>query len=101
VDEACTNIIKYAYAGKAGIIAIICERQKDELIITISDYGKPFDPLSVPQPDLAADLDHRKVGGLGIYLMKKLMDDVSYNFESVKGNRLIMRRKLTAKEQQV
>jgi len=101
VDEACTNIIKYAYSGKAGIITIVCERQNDELVITIRDYGKSFDPLSVPQPDLAADLDHRKVGGLGIYFMKKLMDDVSYSFDARKGNSLIMRRKLTAKEQQV
>jgi len=98
VDEACTNIIKYAYSGKEGRIIITCERQDDELVITTQDNGKPFNPSSVPQPDLAADLDHRKVGGLGMYLMRKLMDDVSYSFDREKGNLLTMRKKLTTKE---
>ncbi len=98
VDEACTNIIKYAYAGNEGRIIISCERQDNELVITIQDNGKPFNPSSVPQPDLAADLAHRKVGGLGMFLMRKLMDDVSYSFDPEKGNRLTMRKKLTTKE---
>jgi anti-sigma regulatory factor (Ser/Thr protein kinase) len=98
VDEACTNIIKYAYAGKEGVITITCEVQDGNLVITIKDDGKHFDPLSVPPPDLASDLDHRKVGGLGIYLMTKLMDDVSYSFDPKTGNLLKMRKKLTTKE---
>ena len=99
VDEACTNIIKYAYSGKGGIIIVTCEMKGNDLVITIRDKGKPFDPASVPSPDLGPDLDKRKIGGLGIYLMRKLMDDVSYSFDAEKGNTLVMRKTLTEKEQ--
>ena len=77
VDEACTNIIQYAYRGKGGSIAICCEPQDDDLVITIKDRGKPFDPSSVPPPDLGADLDKRRGGGLGMHFIRKLMDEVA------------------------
>ena len=93
VDEACTNIINYAYSEEGGIITIICEIQDNDLVVSIWDRGKPFDPFSVPPPDLEADLDERKIGGLGIYLMKKFMDDISYSFDAEKGNTLVMRKK--------
>jgi anti-sigma regulatory factor (Ser/Thr protein kinase) len=95
VDEACTNIIKYAYSGGNGLIEITCEKLDDYFVVTIRDNGKPFDPTSVPPPDLEADLNDRKVGGLGIYLMKEMMDDVSYSFDAKKGNKLVMRKKIT------
>jgi serine/threonine-protein kinase RsbW len=95
VDEACTNIIKHAYSGQNGPITIICELVNDNLIITITDKGKPFDPRSVPPPDLEGDLDKRRIGGLGIYFMQKMMDEVSYEFSSEEGNKLTMRRRLT------
>lgn len=94
VDEACTNIILHAYAGKGGTIAISCELQDNDFIITMRDKGKPFDPTSVPPPDLQADLDKRRLGGLGMYLMSQLMDDVSYSSDAEKGNRLVMRKAL-------
>jgi anti-sigma regulatory factor (Ser/Thr protein kinase) len=97
VDEACTNIMKYAYSEAGGVITITCEMQGTDLVVTIRDMGKPFDPASVPQPDLEADLDRRKIGGLGIYLMRKLMDDVSYSFDAVKGNTLVMRKSISGK----
>jgi len=92
VDEACTNIIKYAYAAEGDIIIIACEIQGNDFVVTIRDKGKPFDPSSVPPPDLKTDLDKRRIGGLGIYLMRKLMDDVSYSFNAEKGNTLVMRK---------
>jgi serine/threonine-protein kinase RsbW len=95
VDEACTNIIKHAYSGQNGPITITCELVNDNLVITIKDKGKPFDPRSVPPPDLDVDLDKRKIGGLGIYFMQKMMDEVSYEFSSEEGNKLTMRRRLT------
>jgi anti-sigma regulatory factor (Ser/Thr protein kinase) len=95
VDEACTNIMKYAYSAEGGIITILCELQENDFVVTIKDKGKPFDPSSVPPPDLDTDLDKRKIGGLGIYLMRKLMDDVSYSFDAQKGNTLVMRKMLT------
>jgi len=94
VDEACTNVIKYAYSGEEGIITISCEQQDNDLVITISDKGKSFDPTTVPLPDLEANWEERKIGGLGIYLIKQLMDKVSYSFDAEKGNILIMRREM-------
>jgi serine/threonine-protein kinase RsbW len=94
VDEACTNIIQYAYPEQKGMITLVCELVNDDFIVTIRDKGKPFDPSCVPPPDLKADLDKRKIGGLGIYFMRKMMDEVSYNLDAEKGNELTMRKKL-------
>ena len=92
VDEATTNVVKYAYHGEAGFFQISCELQGHEIVVTIRDRGKQFDPNSIPLPDVDADLENRRVGGLGIYMMKKIMDDVRYDFDSKEGNRLEMRK---------
>ena len=92
VDEACTNIINYAYSGGAGPLKIALELAGEDIMITIRDKGKPFDPTSIPPPDISSGVDQRKIGGLGIYFMKKLMDSVSYSFDSREGNRLTMRK---------
>jgi serine/threonine-protein kinase RsbW len=94
VDEASTNIIKYAYEEKEGLLKLIMELSGDELIITLINWGKPFDPASIPPPDFDAALEDRKIGGLGMHFIRKLMDEVSYSFDSVKGNRLILKKKL-------
>lgn len=95
VDEACTNIIHHAYSSERGTITISCELQDKDLVITIRDSGSPFDPSAVPPPDLRTNLEERRVGGLGIHLMRNIMDEVSYDFDSEKGNTLIMRKTLT------
>ena len=80
VDEACANIILYGYQGDEGSITIeSCVRDR-QVEITISDQGTPFDPLSVPPPDISADLDHRKIGGLGIHLIRSMTDGVAYRY---------------------
>ncbi len=86
VDEACTNIIEYGYANanEVGMIDIACQRKGEEIVVVIKDRGKPFDPTSVPPPDLNASLEERKAGGLGIYFMKTLMDEVRYEFKEGK-----------------
>ena len=94
VDEACANIIDHAYSGKGGPIHISCEFKRGSLVIAINDKGRPFDPHAVKSPDLEADLDKRKIGGLGIHIMRKLMDDVSYSFDAKKGNTLVMKKAL-------
>jgi len=98
VDEACSNIILHAYSGRKGIVRLILELVGDDLIVTIKDRGKPFDPTSVPPPDLEADLDERKIGGLGMYFMRKAMDEVSYSFDAEDGNKLTMRKHLMPKD---
>ena len=84
VDEACTNIIEYGYANEVGTIDIACQRRGEEIIVVIKDRANPFDPTSVQPPDRNASLEERKAGGLGIYFMKTLMDEVKYEFKEGK-----------------
>ena len=89
-DEAASNIIEHAYEGTAsGSFDVSCEVKDRKLTISLLDQGKRFDPANVAQPDLKADLSERKIGGLGIYLMRKLMDEVRYQ-SSASGNLLTM-----------
>jgi serine/threonine-protein kinase RsbW len=89
-DEAASNIIEHAYGGKSdATFDLSCEFQYDRLIITMLDHGKSFDITKVAKPDLKADLSKRKIGGLGIYLMRKLMDEVHYEITS-SGNLLTL-----------
>jgi serine/threonine-protein kinase RsbW len=90
VDEACTNIIEHAYAGTSGDIYLTCEVEPGQCVITIRDKGQPFDPEAVPLPDLAGNLEDRQVGGLGLYFMRKLMDEVHFSFDPEEGNQVIM-----------
>jgi serine/threonine-protein kinase RsbW len=79
VDEACTNIIKHAYnLSPEGEIIIKIDYNKEKFTVTIIDYGKSFEPERVPLPDLQKYYREHRVGGLGMYLMKSLMDDVKY-----------------------
>jgi anti-sigma regulatory factor (Ser/Thr protein kinase) len=90
-DEASTNIIEHAYAEiKNGKIEIDCSITGGELKIVMRDNGKSFDPSSVPEPNVKAELSERKIGGLGMYLMRKLMDDVVYESFPDAGNTLTM-----------
>ena len=92
VDEACTNIVLYAYPEQKGYIRLTCWLEHDDFVISIGDEGKPFDPCSVPPPELDVDLDDRRVGGLGIYFMRKFMDEISYKYDPKTGNQLTMRK---------
>ena len=94
-DEASSNIIEHAYAGvEDGKIEIDCSTAKGELKIVMRDKGKSFNPSSVPEPNVKADLSERKIGGLGIYLMHKLMDEVSYESSVEGGNVLTMVKRM-------
>ncbi len=79
VDEATTNVIKHAYHyadDKEINIKASCEKGKFSIVI--SDEGSVFDPNKIPLPDLKEYHKQKKVGGLGMFLMRKLMDDVKY-----------------------
>jgi serine/threonine-protein kinase RsbW len=79
VDEACTNIIKHAYKlSPEGEIIIKINYDDEKFTVTIIDYGKSFEPDRVPLPDLQKYYREHRVGGLGMYLMKSLMDNVEY-----------------------
>ncbi len=90
VDEACTNIIKHAYHNSSnGVIKIAVNNQKKKFIIKIKDNGSHFNPNEVPEPNIPERQKNRKGGGLGMFLMKKLMDEVSYKSNG-KSNQLIL-----------
>lgn len=87
VDEACTNIIKHAYQNAPDKkIEISVVRSKGNFEVRIVDYGKKFDPTEIHPPDLRQNLAHHRRGGLGVYLMKRLMDEVEYSFQPGKHN---------------
>ncbi len=93
-DEAASNIIEHAYAGLPNAsIELTCVFEKNKLIITLIDHGKSFDITQVDEPDLKADLSQRKIGGLGIYLMRKLMDEVRYEVKKSGNVLTLIKRK--------
>jgi serine/threonine-protein kinase RsbW len=90
-DEAASNVIEHAYLGITdGQIEIRAGVKEDTITIILRDTGKPFDTASVRQPNLKGDLSQRQVGGLGIYLMRKLMDEVRYEIQDKGGNLLTL-----------
>lgn len=91
VDEACTNIIKHAYKNSPeGDIIIKAKSANYKFIIEIVDYGSVFDPQLIPEPDIRKYYKEKKVGGLGMFLMKKLMDEVHYTRTAGKENRVAL-----------
>jgi len=94
VDEACANIVEHSYGpARSGDILLVCLCGPiEDFQIEIMDQGLPFEPESIPLPQVDSgnfDLDSLQVGGLGLYFMRKLMDEVSFDFDT-RGNRLKM-----------
>ncbi|MDR9415378.1 MAG: ATP-binding protein [Gracilimonas sp.] len=80
VDEAYTNIIKHAYKNDAKMnVNIEIGSNGEQLWISLMDEGKSFDPSSYNEPDLMQRIKEKKRGGMGVYLIRKLMDQVQYN----------------------
>ena len=79
LDETLTNAISYAFHdGRPHRIEVRVEKRDGHLTAIVSDDGEPFDPLSQPAPDIHAPVEDRKIGGLGIHLLRTLMDTVEY-----------------------
>ncbi len=97
VDEACTNIIKHAYKSYPdGEIVIKLKFSNKKLTIKILDYGVSFHPDQVPEPDLQKYYRQHRIGGLGMYLMKTLMDDVKYTSIPGKYNQVMLSKTLSS-----
>ncbi len=95
VDEACTNIIKHAYKFDPGkSITITVRGRNGRFEVVIQDYGKEFDPAKIPTPDMKEYLSHFRRGGLGVYLMKSLMDRVEYEIVPGKRNEVRLTKNL-------
>ncbi|MCX6139329.1 MAG: ATP-binding protein [Candidatus Kapabacteria bacterium] len=79
VDEACANLITHAFQhDPSQVIEIVVAIDHKQIQVEISDSARPFDPKSVAQPNMDDYLRERRVGGLGISLMRRVMDDIRY-----------------------
>lgn len=95
VDEAATNIIQHGYPqGEVGRIALRWQVERGIFVVALHDWGRGFNPSEVPRPDLTSPLEERQAGGLGIYLMNRLMDTVSFVFDPQRGNTLTMTKRV-------
>jgi serine/threonine-protein kinase RsbW len=98
LDELFTNIISYGFKdGKEHIVKVTLTPQNDELCLCIEDDGKPFNPIEFETPDVSCSVEECKIGGLGIHIMKKLMDEVCYERCGNK-NVLNLKKKVGAEE---
>lgn len=100
VDEAVTNIVEHAYENGANAAAgdgiqLCCWVNGHDFFVQIDDQGKSFDPQQVPAPELGKPIEEMKPGGLGLYFMRKLMDEVRFSFDA-EGNRLLMIKRAVA-----
>ena len=89
IEEAVENVVRYAYDGGIGGLEAGTSLDKDSLILTIElrDAGVPFNPLEKDDPDVTLSAEDRNIGGLGIYLCKKMMDSIDYRYED--GNNIL------------
>jgi serine/threonine-protein kinase RsbW len=93
-EEVFVNICNYAYPQGPGEVTLACRIESGAFVAEIMDQGQPFDPASAPEPDLEADLDARSIGGLGWFLVPRLVDDFQYRrAEGRNIVRLILRRR--------
>jgi serine/threonine-protein kinase RsbW len=83
-EEALVNIFRYAYPEAAGDVELICRSEIEYFAIEIIDSGIPFDATAMPAPEVTEGNHEREPGGLGIFLMKKMMDEVRYRREKAR-----------------
>ena len=101
VDEVCTNIITHGYKYMdPGSLTVNFKADDEKVTIVISDKGRPFHPEDAPSPDIDADWKERQVGGLGLFLLRQVADEVSYNTDKDKVNHLTVVKQLTAEKEE-
>jgi serine/threonine-protein kinase RsbW len=93
VEEVVTNIITHGYKKTGGRIHISCRFIRNGCEIRIADSAPRFNPLSIAEPDLDKDISGRKIGGLGVYLLRQVMDDISYRYEDRKNVLVLEKRR--------
>lgn len=93
VEEIFVNIANYAYRDEVGQAEVRISEKDGVVTLVFSDGGVPYDPLKKPDPDITLSADERQIGGLGVYLVKKNMDAVSYEYRDKK-NVLTLTKKI-------
>lgn len=92
LEECATNVIMYAYPpGEKHTFLVTAALEQHDLVLTIEDSGQPFDPTEVAEADTTLTAEERPIGGLGIFLVRRLMDSVAY--QRVEGKNLLTLRK--------
>ncbi|MGN6716095.1 MAG: ATP-binding protein [Candidatus Binatia bacterium] len=85
VEEVVANICRHSYGDHPGNVELSCERLDGaNLALEFIDYGRPFDILALPMPDLAVDLDHRDLGGIGLPMFRALVNHATYRREDLR-----------------
>lgn len=94
MDELLANIVHYAYAPGTGDMTVRFEflEESGQAAITLVDGGRPFDPLQQDDPDVTLSIEERPIGGLGIYLVRKTMDEMRYEFRDGRNVLTILKR---------
>ena len=84
IEEVFVNVAHYAYGCNSGDVRLSIEQDPQTGLITfvMADSGIPFDPLAKPDPDITLSAEERQIGGLGIFITKKTMDNVEYRYEN-------------------
>jgi serine/threonine-protein kinase RsbW len=93
VEEAITNVIVHGYKEPGREILVSCRVTHSLAEIQIADSAPEFNPLSIPEPDIEAGVDERQIGGLGIYLLRQVMDEISYRYENGKNILVLVKRR--------
>ena len=84
VDEIVSNVARYAYGNDSGSVSVKVDTDDKGVVITITDSGVPYNPLEKEDPDTTLSADERGIGGYGIFIVKKVMDDISYEYKDNK-----------------
>ena len=92
IDEIMSNIIRYAYEGKTGDILVECDIRDRVAYICCIDSGRPYNPLTKEDPDVTLSVNEREIGGLGIFMVKKSMDDLRYEYRGQHNQLTMMKR---------
>lgn len=95
IDEACTNVVTHGYAGlNPGSVMLEIKLDPGQILLTLTDFGHPFEPSEAPKPDVNALMEDREIGGLGLFFIYNVMDNVDYKSDEA-GNRLYLTKKLS------
>jgi anti-sigma regulatory factor (Ser/Thr protein kinase) len=93
VEEVITNIIDHGYKNACGEIIISCRINLYLTEVRIKDTAPRFDPLSLPEPELDGTIEDRKIGGLGVFLIRQVMDEIAYRYENGQNILVLIKRK--------
>ena len=93
LEELFVNVAHYAYPNSKGTVKIGIDTSGDSIVVQLTDSGIPFNPVAMPDPDITESAEERKIGGLGIYMVKKSMDSMIYEYKDKQNILTISKRK--------